>query len=131
METVHLRIILFTYVYDFAYSFLSKVLLALSIDAGLTFNPDRAISLGLRPMQTSFLLVVMGISNTLGKLITGLLMDAFSSRISSLTCLLMIVHTVAFGAGSYLPSLAGQAVMFGLFGFTLGAYFSTSTILLK
>lgn len=106
-------------------------MIALSIDTGITYNADRAIFLGIKPMHTTYLLGLMGITNTIGKIVMGKLVDIFRSRIFLLTTFVMLAHTILFSTGDFFPSMIGQASCFAFFGLTFGAYYSTSAVLIK
>lgn len=106
-------------------------MVALSFDAGFTYNADRAIFFGIKAMDTTYLLGIMGVANTVGKLIMGKIIDMYRSRIILLTVCVMMTHAVVFSTGNFFQTWIGQAVYFALFGLDLGAYYSTAVILLK
>ena len=102
------------------------VLIALPINGGLTYNSDHAITLGISPMKTSFLTGISGLTNTAGRIITGKIMDIFPSKIFTLTLLIMLQLSLVFSIGDFFPTITGQVLVFVVFGFSYGAYNSTS-----
>ena len=106
-------------------------MIALSFDAGLIYNADRAIFLGIKPMDTTYLLGLMGVTNTIGKIVIGKVVDIFRSRIFLLTTFVMLAHTILFSSGDFFPSFIGQASCFAFFGLAFGAYSATSAVLIK
>ena len=106
-------------------------MIAMSVDAGMAYNLDRAVFFGISYINASFLLSIAGISNMLGKIIVGQLTDCLRSRIFSLTFVLMMAHSVSFAFSDYFPSWLGQAVMNSAFAFFCGAYSSSTAVLFK
>ena len=72
------------------------VLIGLSIDVGLTYHADHAIFLGVSPMETTYLLGIVGIFNILGKVTIGKLLDILHLWMFALTVIVMLLHCVAF-----------------------------------
>ena len=107
------------------------VLIGLSIDVGLTYHADHAIFLGVSPMETTYLLGIIGIFNILGKVTIGKLLDILHLWMFALTVIVMLLHCVAFSLGDFFPSLVGQSVVSAMFGFTFGSYYNSSALLMK
>ena len=105
------------------------VLIAQPINGGLIYNSDHAITLGISPMQTSFILGISGLINTAGRIITGKIMDIFPSKIFILTLMIMLQLSLVFSIGDFFPTITGQVLVFGVFGFSFGAYGCTSAAL--
>ena len=107
------------------------MLVSFSVDAGLTFNADRAIFLGINAMDTTYLMGIMGATNTLGKVIIGKIVDRFSSQIFLMTTFVMVAHALLMALSDFLSDFLGQAIFFALFGLTCGSFYSTSAVLIK
>ena len=106
---VHREVTLTITIQNLLYQIFSLVLVAMTFDAGLTYNADRAISLlGIQPLHTTVLLSIMGGANVLGKTCMGKLMDLYRSRIVLMTVFMMMVNAVLFSLGGFLTSWTGQ-----------------------
>ena len=103
----------------------------MTIDAGITYNADHAIFLGVSPMKTTYLLGIMGICNMVGKIAIGKTMDLIPSKIFSLTFATMLCNCVVFSLGDFFPSWNGQAVILAILGASTGIYTCTAGVLVK
>ena len=103
----------------------------MSIDSGVTFNVDRAIFHGLEEIHVAYILGACGLLSSLSKITVGKIVDAFRSRIFSITTLLMLVHALIFASSDYFRTLFGQAIWFAIFSITTGAYASTTPIIIR
>ena len=110
----------------------SQFLWWLGVFCALSFTADRAVQRGITDQRGStVLLSIMGITNCVGRLIWGPIIDKYKSKI-----LLFSFSTMATLAGSvlaseFLTSFAGQAVYSGLVGLSMGAQVTSSVVILQ
>lgn len=107
------------------------MLIITSLDAGITYNADRAIFLGINPMDTTYLIGIMGISNTIGLIVMGKIVDMFRSKIFLLAAIVMLAHSVLIATSDFFPTFTGQGIYFSMFGLTMSSYLVTSTVLIQ
>ena len=95
---------------------ISHFLMHLGIFAAFSFTADRAISFGITPHHTSLLLSGMGISNCVGRIAFGKLLDLFRTRIFALTTAILIINALSVLLSDFFPTFIGQAVYCAIFG---------------
>jgi len=110
---------------------LSHFLMHIAIFAAFAFTADRALVLGLSKHSTAQLLSVMGVSNCIGRIVFGKLLDVFRNKAFTLTGIVLLVNALVVTVSDYLTSFAGQAVFAAVFGATFGAYISSVVVILK
>jgi len=102
---------------------LSHFLLHLGIFSYFSFSTDRVIqSGGLSKGESSLLLSIIGVSNCLGRIIFGQLLDRFRPWTLQLTSIVVLTNALAVLSGDLIASMVGHGVHSAVFGFTFGAY---------
>jgi len=94
------------------------------------YLPDRAIQLGMTEQQGAFLISVVGIANTVGRVVFGWLSDRpFVNRLMLYNTVLTLcgISTVLSSFCTTFPLLATYAACFGMF---LGVYVSLTSVVL-
>jgi len=109
----------------------SHFLMHLGIFAAFSFSTDRAVQFGISKHQTSILLSIMGVSNCLGRIIFGKILDRFRSKAIHLTTIVLIINALSITISDFVPSFIGQSVFSAIFGATFGAYISSVVVILK
>eukprot|EP00088_Acartia_fossae_P050985 TRINITY_DN5723_c0_g1_i1.p1 TRINITY_DN5723_c0_g1~~TRINITY_DN5723_c0_g1_i1.p1 ORF type:complete len:537 (+),score=99.89 TRINITY_DN5723_c0_g1_i1:266-1876(+) len=110
---------------------ISHFLMHIAIFAAFAFTSDRATKLGIDKHTTAHLLSIMGISNCIGRIAFGKILDTFRSQAFPLTTMVLLVNAGIITSSDYLTSFIGQAIYAGTFGATFGAYISSVVVILK
>ncbi|XP_041373564.1 uncharacterized protein LOC121386626 [Gigantopelta aegis] len=110
---------------------ISNFLTSIGFNMPFIYLPDRAIQSGVEKNDAAFLLSVVGIANTFGRVLFGWLSDRSGvNRLMLYSCSLTIcgIGTALspFCGGSY-PLLVGYAALFGIF---IGVYVSLTSVVL-
>jgi len=102
---------------------LSHFLLHLGIFSFFSFSTDRAIQFGgLSKAESSLLLSIIGVSNCLGRVVFGQLLDRFRPWTLQLTSIVVLTNALAIISGDLITSMVGHGLHSAVFGFTFGAY---------
>merc|ERR1719186_1679929 len=101
---------------------ISHFLLHLGIFVTFTFYADRAVMFGISRDNSTILLSIMGVSNFLGRIIFGKLLDRFRSKSFLMVTCVLLLNGVSVLVSQFLTSFAGQAIISAVFGATFGAY---------
>ena len=111
---------------------ISHFLMHIAIFAAFAFTADRAtLELDIDRHRTSLLLSIMGISNCVGRIVFGKMLDAFRTRAFCLTTVVLVVNAAIVTVSVWTTTFLGQAVYAGVFGATFGAYISSLVVILK
>jgi len=110
---------------------ISHFLLHLGIFAAFSFTTDRAMMFGISKYNTSLLLSIMGVSNCLGRILFGKILDRFRSKAILLTSIVLMTNALSIVLSGLVPSFVGQAIYAAIFGSTFGAYISSVVVILK
>jgi len=112
--------------------YFARFLTYLSSYATFVFTSDREIySNGLSAKDTSYLIGIIGVSNLLGRIFFGKLLDAFRKKTFMLTSTVLLVNSLTILLSTYVTSFYGQAAFAVVFGFTIGAVSSSTMVTLK
>ena len=103
----------------------------MGIFAGFSFTTDRAVQGGLSPTHSSLLLSVMGVTNCLGRVIFGIILDQFRTHALVFTVIAMATNSLALLTSILFPSLLGQLCFSAVFGATFGCYISSVVVILS
>lgn len=109
----------------------SHFLVNLNLGVVGTFAFDRAVQLGLSPGQASLILSVMGVSNILGRVVFGQVLDRWRPHALLLTTVVLASHGLSTILGEFTPSFPAQAALAALYGSSQGAYFSSQVVVLQ
>ena len=109
----------------------SIILVNMSFSVAIAFTPDRGTNLGLYLDQTSYLLSMMGICNSVGKIGFGRILDRFRDQAVSITAGLMVVNGGIVLCSAFLTDFIGQAVYACIFGLTFGVFISSIVVVLQ
>ena len=86
---------------------------------------------GISKYHTSILLSIMGVSNCLGRILFGKILDRFRSKAILLTSIVLMTNALSIVLSGLVPSFVGQAIYAAIFGATFGAYISSVVVILK
>ena len=109
----------------------SHLLVNLGIFSNFSFMADHAVQHGMDINNTGLLLSAMGGANCVGRIIFGFLLDRFRQRAMVLTAAILITNAISFLLGEFVRSFGGQAALAATFGLTVGAYSSSTVIVLR
>jgi len=110
---------------------LSHFLVHISTYTGFLFTGDRAHQMNIEKQYIPMIFSTIGISDCLGRIIFGKVLDVFREKSFLLTTIILIVHTGVLGASTFMPGLTGQLIFACLFGLSFGSYVSSTMVLLK
>ena len=102
-----------------------------SFDGGMTYNVDRAVTLGFTEKQMINLSLIYGFSNVIGRFSLGLLADLCQAKIYSLTTCLMAAFNALCMTSVVFHEFWSQAVWFGVFMFSYAGIVSIVTMLVR
>ncbi|XP_059179084.1 monocarboxylate transporter 12-like [Physella acuta] len=94
------------------------------------YVPERALKIGIGPEESAFLLSIIGITNTVGRVATGVIINFVNIKsvmVTSVALCLCGVMTIVFPFCHNYGSLAAVAAIFGL---CVAAYISLCSIIL-
>jgi len=108
----------------------SNFLTSIGFNVPYVFTPDRARLWGISEEEASYLLSVIGIANTVGRIILGWLSDRpWINRLYMYnTCL--VVCGVSMALSTFMNTYALQVVYCAIFGVTSGAYVGLTSVVL-
>ena len=110
----------------------SHFLVHLGIFSVFTFSTDRAVqSGGVTHSESSLLLSIMGVSNCLGRIVFGQVLDKFRHHSILLTTLIVLTNSLTVLSSDFLSGMIGHGVHAVVFGFTFGAYVCSVVPVLK
>lgn len=108
----------------------SNFLTSIGFYAPYVFVADRGLETGLTSSQSYNLLSIIGISNTVSRVVLGYISDLkFVNRLFLYNWALTICG-IATCASSWWPSLTGQVIYAAIFGATSGAYVGLTSVVL-
>ena len=96
----------------------------------MTALQDRALKWGMDGKQAAFLLSVIGIANTIGRIILGWLSDRREINRLYLYNSCLVVCGVSMGLSVFCNTYISQAVYCAIFGVTSGAYVGLTSVVL-
>ena len=100
----------------------SEFLWWLAVFSALSFTADRAVQRGVTDLAGStVLLSIMGITNCVGRLVMGPIIDKYKGKILIFSSFAMIILAVSVLVSEFLTTFAAQAVYTGFLGFSMGA----------
>ena len=108
---------------------ISHFLLHLGIFVIFTFYSDRASDFGISREASTALLSIMGVSNFLGRIIFGKLLDRYRAKSFVMVTCILLINGISVLISQFISSFIGQAIISAIFGATFGAYI-TSLILI-
>ena len=111
--------------------FVSKFFFHIGVFPIFAFTFDRATLFGISKRNASHLLSIMGISNCIGAIIFGKLLDVFSNKAFMLTAFVHLLTAFMIIISGYLTSFAGQAVFCAVFGASWGSALVSSILMIK
>lgn len=103
----------------------------LAIYAAFQYTADRAIKLGIEAQNTSYLLSIMGISNCVGRILFGKILDIFRSKAFLMTTAIVLVNALIITFSDFMTSFEAQTIYASVFGLTFGGYVSSVVVILK
>ena len=110
----------------------SHFLAHLGIFSIFSFSTDRAVQFGgLSHSESSFLLSVMGVSNCIGRVVFGQVLDRFRAHTLSLTSLVVLTNSLTVLSTSLVTGSLGHGLHSAVFGLTFGAYVTSVVPVLK
>ena len=95
-------------------------LLNIGIYAVFTFFADRSISFGISESRTSTLISLMGLSNFLARIFSGVLIDKFRSKTFTILTAVHMINGVSIIISQFIQSFPAQAVAAIIFGAGFG-----------
>ena len=95
-------------------------LLNIGIYAVFTFFADRSISFGISESRTSTLISLMGLSNFLARIFSGVLIDKFRSKTFTILTAVHMINGVSIIISQFIKSFPAQAVAAIIFGAGFG-----------
>eukprot|EP00092_Neocalanus_flemingeri_P017707 GFUD01019160.1.p1 GENE.GFUD01019160.1~~GFUD01019160.1.p1 ORF type:complete len:452 (+),score=88.21 GFUD01019160.1:104-1459(+) len=110
---------------------ISHFLVHLGIFVTFTFYADRAAIFGISRDNSTLLLSIMGVSNFLGRIIFGKLLDKFRSRTFLMVTCVLLLNGISVLVSQFLTSFAGQAIISAVFGATFGAYITSLIVVIS
>ena len=110
---------------------ISHFLIHLGIFVTFTFYSDRAAMFGISRNNSTALLSIMGVSNFLGRIIFGKLLDQFRSRSFLMVTCVLLLNGISVLVSQYLTSFVGQAIISSVFGATFGAYITSLIVIIS
>ena len=96
----------------------------------MTVLQDRALEWGMDGKQAAFLLSVIGIANTIGRIILGWLSDRREINRLYLYNSCLVVCGVSMGLTVFCNTYISEAVYCAIFGVTSGAYVGLTSVVL-
>lgn len=110
----------------------SQFLWWLAVFCALSFTADRAVQRGITDLAGStVLLSIMGITNCIGRLVWGPIIDKYKSKILLFSFSTMSILAASVIVSEFLTTFAGQAVYAGLVGLSMGAQVTSSVVILQ
>ena len=110
----------------------SHFLVNLGIDSVLAFSTDRAVQFGgVTQSESSLLLSIMGVSNFLGRIVFGQVLDKFRRHSILLITLIVLTNSLTVLSSDFISGMLGYGVHTAAFGFTFGAYVCSMVPVLK
>ena len=110
----------------------SKLLWWLAVFCALSFTADRAVQRGVTGLAGStVLLSIIGITNCVGRLVIGPIIDEYKSKILLFSSFSMIILAASVFVSEFLTTFAAHAVYAGFVGFSMGAQVTSSIVVLK
>jgi len=106
-------------------------LLNIGIYAVFTFFADRAISFGISETKSSTLVSIIGFSNFLARILSGVLVDKFRSRTLTILTVIHLVNGVSILLSQFLTSFPAQAVAAAIFGAGFGTKVTCMVVLVS
>lgn len=114
----------------FVFFGVSNFFTSLGFNAPFIFIVDQATGAGIEPKMADWLLSVIGISNTIGRVILGLLADMKWMNRLYLYGGVLTLCGIATIIEPFFTSFTGLFIYSAVFGFTSGGYVSITSILL-
>jgi len=108
----------------------SNFLTSIGFNVPYVFTVDRALEWGMESKQAAFLLSVIGIANTIGRIILGWLSDRGEINRLYLYNSCLVVCGVSMGLSVFCNTYITQAVYCAIFGVTSGAYVGLTSVVL-
>jgi len=108
----------------------SNFLTSIGFNVPYVFTVDRALEWGIDGKQAAFLLSVIGIANTIGRIILGWLSDRGEINRLYLYNSCLVVCGVSMGLSVFCSTYISQAVYCAIFGVTSGAYVGLTSVVL-
>ena len=99
--------------------------------APLSFIPQHVKTFGITSSSASMLLSIMGISNCVGKIVFGRLLDMCGPKKIYLIIINSIINSSMVIASDFLRTFAGQATYAAVFGFSFGGFIDSVVVLLR
>jgi len=106
-------------------------LILLGVFATLFYLPERNTLLGFEKDKNILFFRIVGVANCIGRIIFGILLDAFQDRVILLTAGVTIINAISVISSSFLHSMMTQAIFYAVFGFTWGAFITGIIIILS
>ncbi|KAK6168443.1 hypothetical protein SNE40_020974 [Patella caerulea] len=91
---------------------------------------DRAIGLGIEPHKASFLLSIIGITNTIGRVLAGVLSDFTKGRSLLINNVFMLMCGISTLLCPFCDTYVTLCIFTAVFGMCVGVYISLSSIIL-
>lgn len=114
----------------FIFFSISNFFTSLGFNAPFIYIIDQATSLNIQPEHADWLLSTIGISNTIGRVILGVLADLKCTNRLYLYATALTICGLATIAEPFFTSFTGLFIYSVVFGFTSGGYVSITSILL-
>jgi len=97
----------------------------------LTFFADRARSFGISRDNSTLLLSIMGFSSAVVRIVFGVLIDKFRSKLFLMMTVMLSINGVSMLSSQFLHGFGGQALTSAVFGAGLGAYVTSLIVLVS
>lgn len=110
----------------------SICLFTAAFKSAFTFLPALALSQGVSPTESAYLLSISGVLDTIGRIMAGFLLDIQCIRPLRpivYNGVIFVIMGLSF-VSPYLDTFVGFAVLFGLYGMLTGTYVSQKSVIL-
>ena len=114
---------------DFKNNILGSV--AVSLDAGSTFNIDRAKHCGIGPAKVSYIVAAGGAANSISKIIIGGIADCIGNGIFCLTSAYMVLYSIFCATSDFYQEEIGQTLWFITFAAAHAVYNTTILVMIR
>jgi len=108
----------------------SNFLTSIGFNVPYVYTVDRARGWGIEESDAAFLLSVVGIANTIGRLVLGWLSDKGSVNRLYLYNSCLVLCGISMGFSSFMKDYTSQAIYCAIFGITSGAYVGLTSVVL-
>lgn len=109
---------------------ISNFLTSIGFNVPYVYTVDRAVNLGIDQDDASFLLSVVGIANTLGRIVLGYVSDRPWLNRLYLYNTSLAVCGISMGLSNFCKDYTSQAIFCAVFGITSGAYVGLTSVVL-